>query len=646
MTAIAGIWNSDGREGVAHDCDRMLAAQYLYGLDGERHWAGRSVALGRRIAKLLPEDDFDAQPLQSAQGSLVLVADLRLDNREELAAELNIASSRARTMCDAALLLAAFERWDDDCCLHLIGDYAFAVWDGRGQRLVLARDILGLCPLHFHRGTGFFAFASMPKGLHALSQVPYALDEERIAEYLALLPQYGSRTFFQNIERVEPGHVVTVTRSGLTTRRYWNWERRRLSLGHPDDYVEALRHHLDIAVQSQLRGANDQVSACLSGGFDSSAVVSTAARLLAPSGGRVCAITAVPRTGYNLPVPARRLGNEGTLAATTAAKYANIDHVLVSSEGRTPLDTLDRDFLLLNAPRLNLCLMPWGSAIFDEVRVRNHRVLLTGGMGNITFSYTGNELLPELIRSGQWLKWVHAVSAAVRAGHWRLRGALLGSFAPWLPPALWQILCRVYYGRSLDVLRYSALHPQRLAELRLRERARAHGLDLTYRPWNDGIALRLWALNRVDIGNSRKATLAGWGIDVRDPTADRRLIEFCLSVPTEQFFRNGVPRALARAALADRVPAEVLNERRRGLQAVDWHEGMTAARSQVLDEIGRLEQNGPAVRTLDLPRMRRLAENWPAQGWHHEDTIEQYRLALLRGISVGHFLRRASGGNA
>jgi hypothetical protein len=76
------------------------------------------------------------------------------------------------------------------------------------------------------------------------------------------------------------------------------------------------------------------------------------------------------------------------------------------------------------------------------------------------------------------------------------------------------------------------------------------------------------------------------------------------------------------------------------------HEDMAAARSQILDEIGRLEQNGPAVHELDLARMRRLAENWPAQGWHHEDRIEQYRLALLRGISIGHILRRASGGNA
>jgi asparagine synthase (glutamine-hydrolysing) len=140
--------------------------------------------------------------------------------------------------------------------------------------------------------------------------------------------------------------------------------------------------------------------------------------------------------------------------------------------------------------------------------------------------------------------------------------------------------------------------------------------------------------------------LGGWDIDARDPTADRRLIEFCLSVPTEQFFRDGVPRALARTALADRVPSEVLNEKRHGLQAIDWHEGLTAARPQVVEEISRLENTPSAAHALDLPRMRRLAENWPARGWHQDDTVNQYRLALLRGISVGHFLRRASGSNS
>jgi asparagine synthase (glutamine-hydrolysing) len=647
MSAIAGIWDFRGDRDVAEDCARMVAAQSIYGRHGENNWVDGTIALGRRLAKLLPEDAYDTQPLVGRDSSLVLVADLRLDNRDELAAALGLSSGQTATLCDAALLLAAFERWDDDCCDRLVGDYAFAIWDGRAHRLVLARDLLGSRPLHYHRSEAFFAFASMPKGLHSLADIPRAPDEQRTAEFLALLPEYGPGSFFQGVERVEPGHVVTVTRTGLRSRRHWNWHRRKLALRSAGDYVEGLRHHLDQAVRSQLRGADGRVAAHLSSGFDSSSVATTAARLLAPSGGKVIAFTAVPRAGYDLPLPARRLGDEGPLAAATAAMHPNIEHVLVRSGHRSPLASLDRDCFLYERPILNLCNTVWCHVINDAARARGLTVLLTAQMGNMTLSYNGGELLAELMRNGLWLRWARAVSEIVRARHWRLRGALSATFSPWLPPRLWQLWCRIYTGYAVDLGKYSALDPARQVELDLPSRAHAYGQDLSFRPWKDGVAMRLSGLRWTDaIGNDNKGALGGWGIDVRDPTADRRLIEFCLSVPTEQFFHDGVPRALARAALADRVPAEVLNEKRHGLQAVDWHEGLTAARPQLIDEISRLEQTAPAVRALDLKRMRQLAENWPTEGWERADTIQQYRLALLRGISVGHFLRRASGGNA
>jgi asparagine synthase (glutamine-hydrolysing) len=646
MSAIAGIWDFRGSRDAAQDCARMLTAQSIYGRHGENRWADGIVALGRRLTKLLPEDIYDTQPLEGRDSPFVLVADLRLDNRDDLVAELRLPAAQAKTMCDAALLLAAFEHWDDECCGHLVGDYAFAVWDARADRLVLARDIIGSRPLHYHRGEACFAFASMPKGLHALADIPRAPDEERIAEFLALLPEYGSSTFFEGIERVEPGHVVTVTRAGIRVRRHWNWQRHTLSLRSAGDYVDALRHHLDQAVHSRLRGVDGRVAAHLSAGFDSSAVATTAARLLAPSGGKVIAFTAVPRAGYDLPVPKRRLGDEGPLAATTVAIYPNIEHVLIRNGDQSPLDAFDQHFFLFDRPVLNPCNSGWDAAINNEVGARKLTVLLTAGMGNMTISYHGSQLLAELVRSGQWIRWARVVTAIVRRRHWRLRGALSATVAPWLPPRLWQLLSRVYYHHWDDIRKYSAIHPDRLEELDLASRARAHGLDFSYRPRKDGVAMRRYALGWADVGNYYKGTLGGWGIDVRDPTADRRLIEFCLAVPTDQFFHDGVPRALARAALADRVPPEVLNEPRRGLQAVDWHEGLTVARSQIAEEISRLEHTAPAVRALDLARLRRLTENWPTGGWERQEIVYQYRLALLRGISCGHFLRRASGGNA
>ena len=644
MTAIAGLWRFDGRPDAADGVARMLKSQAIYGPHHSKCWGDGPVALGRQLFRLLPEDIHDKGPVSGASGQ-VLAGDVRLDNRDELLRSLDIARERGRMLCDAAILLAAIERWDEAALERLYGDFAFAAWDGRRRRLLLARDFLGQRPLHFHRGARFFAFASMPKGLHALPEVPYGPDNERAAEFLTLMPESGPRSFFAGIERIEAGHFAVVTADGMSVRRWWKPVRRRLSLGSDGAYEEGLRDHLDQAVRVRLRGADGRVGAHLSGGLDSASVATTAARLLAPSGGRVTGFTAIPRQGYDGPEPRGRFGDEGPLAAATVAMHPNIDHVLIRTADRTPLDTLDRDFFLFERPQLNLCNVTWVNAINDAAREHKLAVVLTGQMGNMSISYAGTELLAELFLAGRWLKLAGVAGALIHNRTMRPAGIAGGIIGPLVPRAVWRWLKRKLRGADQDIRHYTAINGERLTTLDLPGRARQRSLDFSYRPWRDGFAMRLWVMGRVDMGNYNKGILGGWGIDQRDPTADRRLIEFCLSVPTEQFLKGGVTRSLLRRSLSDRLPPQVLNETRKGLQAIDWHENLTAARQAAAAEIESLAACGPAAEALDLPRMRALMENWPAGGWHEVPTIQAYRLALLRGISTGHFLRRAAGGN-
>jgi asparagine synthase (glutamine-hydrolysing) len=645
MTALAGLWHFDGRPYAADGCKRMLAAQAVYGPHDSAQWAGGDVAVGRRLMRVLPEDAFDDQPIIGGKGRFVLVADVRLDNRDELTESLRIPAAQARGLCDAAILLAAIERWEEQCLEHLIGDFAFALWDDRHRRLLLARDPLGQRPLHYHRGEKFFAFASMPKGLHALADVPRAPDEIRIAEFVALMPETGTQSFFQGIERIESGHIVIVTPTGLAARQHWQPSRRRIALNGPAEYAEALRDQLDRAVHCRLRGVGD-VGAQLSGGFDSAAVAVTAARLLAPTRRRVVAFTAVPRQGYNGPAPRNRIVDEGPHAAATAAQYPNMEHVLIRSHSRSPLDDLDRSFYLFDRPILNICNSVWGISICDAARERKLNILLRGSAGNMGLSYNGLELLAELFCTGKWLTWLREARALVAQGPMRWRGVLAQTLGHWCPAALWVWLnSRFTSGDVFEVGDYTALNLRHLAELDVSRRARDRGLDLVYRPWKDAFAMRLWALRRVDPGNYNKGVLGGWHIDSRDPTADVRLLEFCLAVPTEQFLSEGKQRALARRALADRVPKLVLDEPRKGLQAADWHEQLTAVRDRIKVEIDRLDTCASASKMLDLPRLRRLVETWPSGGWERDEVSVPYRLALLRGISTGHFLRRATGDN-
>ncbi len=431
MSAIAGLWRFDDRPEAAADCARMLAAQKMYGPQDERCWSDGPLALGRRLFRTLPEDVNDRQPLQSHDGRLTLVADVRLDNRGELIAAFGLASSDQRLRSDADLLLLSLERWGEGALDRVVGDFAFALWDAPAQKLMLARDFLGQRPLHYHRGRGFFAFASMPKGLHALAEIPRAPDEQMVAEFLVLMPQSGPRSFFADIARVEPGHVVTVTRNGVSSRCYWQPQRPRSVRRPSGDYVEGLRYHLDQAVQARLRGTNGVVGANLSAGLDSGAVTVTAARLLAPSGGKVVAFTAVPRAGYDGPDPRNRFGDEGPLAAATAAMYPNIEHVLIRSSKVSPLDGNDRNFFLFDRPMLSPSNMSWISAINHAARERKLGVMLVGTMGNMTRELHRARIAARTTAGGSahrartygftaGRQWRHALARGAGADFWAL----------------------------------------------------------------------------------------------------------------------------------------------------------------------------------------------------------------------------------
>ena len=646
MSAIAGLWRFDGKPDVEHDCAPMLASQEIYGPHDGRTWTDGALAMGRRLFRTLPEDIHDRQPLQSHDGRLTLVADVRLDNRGELEGALGITHERARQLCDAAVLLECLHHLGEEALDRIVGDFAFALWDASTQKLLLARDMRGTRPLHFHRERGFFAFASMAKGLHALPDVPNAPDEQMVAEFLALMPQHDTRSFFKDISRVQPGHMVTVTRDGLSVRRFWNPRRGSAArLRSDDDYVQGLRHHLEQATQARLRGAGTAVGSHLSAGYDSGAVTATAARLLAPHGGKVVAFTAVPREGYDGPAPRNRFGDEGPLAAATAAMYPNIEHVLIRAGHLSPIANLERYFFLFERPVLNICNGTWGTAIHNAARQRKLGVLLSGQMGNMTISCDGYSLLPELVRAGRFLSWWRNAAQLVAKSDMSWRGALAQSFGAFVPVPVWQWLNKTFGDHAYDLAAYSALSAQGYDTHKLADIARKAALDFSYRPRIDGFESRLWVLQRGDMGTGAKAVLAGWGIDVRDPTADRRLVEFCLSVPTEQYLKDGVSRSLGKRALADRLPAAVLDEKKKGYQAVDWHEGLTAARGEVAAEIERLGECAPAAKVLDIARMRRLVDNWPTCDWERSDVEQSYRFALLRGISAGHFLRKASGAN-
>jgi asparagine synthase (glutamine-hydrolysing) len=270
-------------------------------------------------------------------------------------------------------------------------------------------------------------------------------------------------------------------------------------------------------------------------------------------------------------------------------------------------------------------------------------VLLNGQMGNMGFSWTGLTFLAEELGRGGLIQFARTATALHRNGT-RWRTVASQGLGAWLPVPAWQGLMR-WRGRGRSLADYSMINPAAADRLDVHERAAAHGLDLSYRPRRNGAAARLWALGRIDFGNYQKGMVAGWGIDFRDPTADQRLIEFCLRVPEKIFLLGGRERGLARAAMADRLPPEIASLRLKGYQGADWYEGVAAGRPQLEAELARMSGNPGSAAALDIERMRGLLDTWPAEGYNSIEVIRLYRGALLRGVSTGHFVRKAARDN-
>ncbi|HMC92233.1 MAG TPA: asparagine synthase-related protein [Allosphingosinicella sp.] len=613
----------------------MLDALRAYGPDSRDLWHGGNLSLGRCLYRLLPEDRSDRQSLVGGGGRYTLVADLRLDDRDSISARLGDSAPSAEAS-DAQFLLKLVERFGASVLETLVGDFAVALWDAAERRLTLARDPLGQRPLHYHAAPGFFAFASLPKGLHALEAIPRHVDEERLARFIGLMPLVGGSGFYTGIRRVQPGHLVEVTPDSVLERRYFRPERRDLGLRDFGDYRDAFRAELDRAVRSRLRGARTILATHLSAGWDSSAVTATAARL-APAGTDILSYTSVPRRGNDSGAPGNRLSDEGDIAAATAALHPGVTHVRVPGSAASPIAGLDRYVSVFDRPLYNLCNAVWLTQIREHASAQGARVLLTGEHGNWTVSAGPYSVLADMLRRGRWLAWAREAGALAIKRRARLRGIAAFSLGPWVPDAVWKAVRRLSSRPETNA--YTALHP-RLAGFIDAERER-NDVGLAWRP-KDHFTATLRALGHYDFGELRKGVLAGWGVDERDPTADRRLIEFCLSLPVDMLLKDGERRPLARAALSDRLPPTLLNETRKGYQAADWHEGMTAHRTEIEALLERIAADPLAASLLDVTAMRSWVRDWPEGGWERPEVMARYRGALLTGLSAGHFILTAS----
>jgi asparagine synthase (glutamine-hydrolysing) len=616
----------------------MLNAQRAFARDGESSHHDQTIALGHQLLEITAEDRSESQPLAGISHDsgrpVRMVADARIYNRNALARDFGLAESAA--LPDSAFVMKAWERWGQDCVDHLVGAFAFAVWDAEARQLFLACDHAGERPLYYVRPPGGFAFATSARALLRCRGVATVLDETTVARGLIGLPPEPFRTYFRDVRQVPPGHSMLVREDveDAVPRRYWHFDRLpETRFARDRDYVDAFLEIFDEAVRCRLRTSGG-IGSELSAGLDSGAVTATAAGLLRGSQTRLTSFTSVPCpefSGLTLP---NCIADEGDFAAEVAALYPNVDHVRVNSTGSDVMREMARVFPVLERPLGAPLNQVWLDLILDRAKDAGINVMLTGTQGNATISYAGNEVIGSVFRSGRWLKAFRLAYVLRRNGMSSGRDAASQTFFSLLP---WWLRSRTdpwVRGHSLGD---TAIRKDIERELRLFDAlGRYTALSETGLP-----TIMEKVFHGKGIGEYNAMAGAGWGVELRDPTADKRVFEFCASIPMEQYMVEKPGRSLIRRAMRGRLPDSTLDRRSRGLQAADWYESLTPVQAELAAELGRLESSPGARRLLDLERLRAAMDHWPKSAGEAAEQAQLYRIIIPDAIATGYFMRRS-----
>jgi asparagine synthase (glutamine-hydrolysing) len=627
VSALYGLIRLDGPDVSPEDLGALAAPLRHWGPDGGGEWREGGAGLGRLVARRgSPEPDASG-PVPCARGDAVVAAVARLDNRGELSRELRVEPASP----DADVLVAAYERWGGDAVRRVLGDWSFAAWHPAERRLVLARDQYGNTALYHHFDGATFAFASSLDALLALPHVPRRLNELRLAQHLALWRTDAAATLHEDIHRLPPAHLLVLDDRRVTTHEYWHpRDAPDVRLGSDDAYVERFVDLFAEAVRSRVR-TTGPVASALSSGLDSSAVTGLAAREV----DGLVAFTASPAYPDQVAPGAGVIVEEWPTAARVAAGWPGVEHVRLTGAEITPLSAIRRSHEIHRELEFGAANLPWLLALMRQARERGAEVLLTGQSGNGGVSWRGEygQAL-RLLLEGRVRAAGGAFAAFARDAGWLL--ALRRQFAG--PVRRRAQLERERRRRRGEGAVGPLIAPAFSRRLRIAERMRASGYDPVLgrvTPGDDRLAILLPGFN--PIGALWHEHGAAHGLDVRDPTADVRLLEFCFGVPPDQFMRGDSDRWLMRRGLAGLVPDDVRWSRVHGLQGADIARRLLADAAGVDDALTRIAGSELVSAYVNVPALR---ERWDACRRDPAATGPYAAGELARGLNIALFLLR------
>ncbi|WP_338243096.1 asparagine synthase-related protein [Aurantiacibacter hainanensis] len=551
MSGICGVLTLDGRPVDKAEMARLIAPLKVRGPEGQASWTSGSVGLGHTLLATTPEAENERLPLVHGPTGCAITADCRLDNRKELFALLGLGADAA-SMGDGELVLRLYCELGLVFLEHLVGDFAFALWDPRQRRLVCARDPMGMRQLLYtHRESKAFVFASEARAVLAHGLADRTIDMGRVADYLEDLEAYDlTSTFFHEVKRLAPGQVLLVDDRGLVSRPYWQLpDVPLLHCSSDAEYAEAFLEVFTKAVGARLRHSG-KLGSMLSGGVDSGSVSAVASQLLLATG------------GDPLPTFSAVSAKASPCAETRAIRAAStMPGIVPSYVAYEMLGQFQRDLERLTDASQepfdgNMTLV---RAVYCLAKAKGAKIVLDGVAGDTTLPF--HDPLPHyfarLQLSSAWRE------AKGREAFWggaypALETFMRSAYRAYVPEPLRRIRHAIANDTMPPNGRSSCVAIELAERVNLADRRAQFRRTIDPKTWD--LTQRQFALVHpyAVVARERYDRVASaLGIEPRDPFRDLRLVRFCLSLPPGQIEAGGWPKIILRRAMKGLLPDRV-----------------------------------------------------------------------------------------
>ena len=568
MSAITGIFYRDGKSVDSKIIKKMNNQLIHRGLNGSNIWLEGPVAFGHQMLFTTLESLEEKLPYMDKGTDLVITADARIDNREELSKLLDLDNSE--NVPDSLFILKAYDKWGESCPEKLLGDFAFAIWDKDKEQLFCARDHMGVKPFYYYLDDDMFVFATEIKALFCVPGVPYKLNKLIVAFHFIPIANERILTFYEKILRLPAAHDIKINQSDSVIRTFWVLNPDlEIRMDSDEDYINKFKEIFDEAVTCRLRSAFP-VGFELSGGLDSSSVVSVAKKNLKNKEyiDTFSLITNFAEGDEKYYI--QKMINQGGIKP----HFLFVDEI-------SPLKDIEKIIWHSDKPiaAANAALF-W--SLYKIIHNNDIRVLLNGICGDSVLSH-GQNYLKELTIKLELKRLIEEVKCVSKIRNVNpLNVFLYKVLVPMVPVSINNLINRNKWGEGDFILNNKEINKK----LNIEENYKIFNNILhNFRSAKEFHYFLIVQSSHQNVLEFIDSTASAFFIENRYPFFDKRLIEFCYGIPTEQKFKFGWDRRILRSSMTNNLPEEIQWRPHKKFLTSVWEQNLLKYEKNYLDEI-------------------------------------------------------------